>query len=301
MANRNFFVRWGKYVLKTIGIVILFFILLCFLFDQLVQFRMSDEKLLQLFREKNVRGEVRYFSTHGRTIRYVSVGNDSLPVLFFIHGSPSSLSIYNSYLTDTAFARMFRMYAVDRPGYGYSGFGHPEPSIERQAQMLYPILDSLNTLHRPVIIVGGSYGTSIACRMVMDHPGVADGLVLTGPALAPGQEKVYWFSRLIEKPYIRWFIPRMFRSANTEKLHHEEELRKMLPYWNRINIPVTYLQGEKDQLIYTTNAAFAKKQMVNAPFLNIQFLKGRPHFFAFTEHATIRTRILDMYNRLKHQ
>ena len=98
---------------------------------------------------------------------------------------------------------------------------------------------------------------------------------------------------------MRWFIPRMFRSANTEKLHHEASLAEMLPGWDRITVPVSYLQGANDQLIYTTNAVFARKQMVKVPHLEIEFLKDRPHFFAYSDRMIIRQKILDLYNFLK--
>ena len=49
---------------------------------------------------------------------------------------------------------------------------------------------------------------------------------------------------MIENPAIRWFIPRLFKSANTEKVHHKKELEKMLPFWKNIKVPVIYVQGK---------------------------------------------------------
>ena len=186
------------------------------------------------------------------------------------------------------------MLAVDRPGYGFSGLGQPEPSIEKQAQMIMPILDSMNRLHKKIIIMGESYGTSVSCRIAMDHPGLISGLVLVGPSLAPGEEKIYWVTPLIESPLLKWFIPRIFQSANTEKINHKKELEKMLPLWPKINIPVLYLQGAHDHLIYTSNANFAKLHLVNSPLLKVIFFKDRTHFIARNEHTAIRQSILDM-------
>lgn len=275
-----------------------FLIIASLVFDHFVQFRKSDEQLRNFFTKNNVPGIIKYYKSNGRMIRYTVIGADTLPTLFMLHGAPSSLSIYEKYFTDTFFIKNFRMVAVDRPGYGGSGFGDPEPSIGKQSQMIWPILDSVSKNSKPVMIVAGSYGTSLACRMVMDRSGIVDGMVLVAPSLAPGEERVYWFSSLIESPLIRWFIPRMFQSANTEKLHHKNELTKMLPLWHKINIPVFYLQGANDQLIYTSNAAFARKQMRNVPFLDIEFLKDRPHFFAFSDRMIIRQKIIDLYTYL---
>lgn len=286
-------------LLRVVVGFVLLFIVACLVVDHFVQFRMSDEELKEFFAENKVPAEIRYYKAGGRTMRYASMGNDSLPALLFIHGSPSSLSIYKDYYKDREYLSKFKMYAVDRPGYGYSGLGHVEPSIQKQSEMIRPILDSLNKVKKPVIIMAGSYGTSIACRLAMDHPGLVDGLVLVAPSLAPGEETVYWFTSTVESPLVNWFIPRMLRTANTEKTHHEEELRKMLPYWKNIRIPVMYLQGDKDELIDTSNASFARRQLVNVPFLEITWLKGRQHFVAFDEQPMIRRKILEMYERVK--
>lgn len=291
--------KWLRRSLRIILGIILFFIIACFVFDHYVQFRRSDKALEKFFAENHVAGKIGYYTTHGRKLRYVSIGNDSQPTLLFIHGSPASMSLYRGRFVDKTILRTFRVLAVDRPGYGYSGFGQPEPSIQKQSEMIRPILDSLYKARHPIIVVGGSFGAPIACRLAMDHPDLVDGLVLTGPAIGPGREKVFWFAPIIENPTLRWFIPRMFRSANTEKLHHKEELEKMLPYWKNIRVPVMYMQGAKDHLIDTSNASFARQHLVNAPYLEIYFFPNRHHYLAQFEWPTIKNKILNMYEMAK--
>jgi len=289
--------RWLRRLLRILIILIGMFIISCLIFDHFVQFRLSDEEIREVFAERKIDGQIGYYTTHGRTIRYASVGNDSLPALLMLHGSPGSMSYYSGRYADTVIQRHFKVFTVDRPGYGYSGLGDPVPSIQEQSEMIRPILDSLHKVHHPVIVAGGSYGASVASRLAMDHPELVDGLVLTGPAIGPGLEKIYWFSPIIEHWSIRWFIPRIFRSANTEKMHHQEELEKMLPYWQNIRIPVVYMQGENDHLIDTTNAGFARQHLVNAPYLDIQFIKGREHRLAQYEWPAIRNSIMEVYAR----
>lgn len=297
--KRNTLRSWLKFILKFVLGLIILFIIACLVVDHFIQFRMNDKELYAFFKRNNIKGAVRYYEAGGRRIRYISIGNDTLPTLFFIHGSPASLSIYHNYYKDSILLKKFKMYAVDRPGYGYSGLGLPEPSIQKQVEMISPVIDSLNQVTHPVIIVAGSYGTPIACRIAMDHPTLVDGLVLIGPSIAPGEEKTYWFTRAIENPLLNWFIPRMFQSANTEKLAHKEQLQKMLPYWKNIRIPVTYLQGENDELIYTSNLSFARKYLINVPSLDIRIFKNRPHFMLFTERETIKNKILEMLSKIK--
>lgn len=268
-------------------------------FDHYVQFREDDETLRDRFRERGVDATVGYYTSHGRKIRYLSSGPDSLPILLILHGSPGSMSYYGRRLADSIISKTFRVVSLDRPGYGYSGFGDPEPSIEKQAAMIRPLLDSIHNPVHPIIIAGGSYGASIAARIAMDYPHLVDGLALSGPSLGPGMERYFWFTHIIEHWSIRWFMPRIFRSANTEKVHHREELEKMLPLWKNIRVPVTYLQGENDDIIDTTNASFARSQLINAPYLNIRFIKDRYHRLAREEWEAIRNAIMEVYEQSK--
>ncbi|HYC40600.1 MAG TPA: alpha/beta hydrolase [Chitinophagaceae bacterium] len=291
--------RWLRILLRVLIILLGLFVIGCLLFDHFVQFRKSDDELRRIFAEKNIPARIAYYETHGRKLRYVVSGDDTLPTLLMLHGSPGSMSYYHWRMADSAIRGKFRVIAVDRPGYGYSGFGNPEKSIQKQSEMIRPLLDSIHSVRHPVILVGGSYGASIACRLTMDHPHLVDGLVLTGPAIGPGREKYFWFTHIIEHWSIRWFMPRLFRSANTEKVHHKKELEAMLPYWKNIRVPVVYLQGENDDIVDTSNASFARENLVNVPYLDIRWMKKRFHRLAQYEWPAIRQAILDVYQRTK--
>jgi hypothetical protein len=82
-------------------------------------------------------------------------------------------------------------------------------------------------------------------------------------------------------------------------MHHKEELEKMLPLWKNIKVPVVYLQGVDDDIVDTTNAGFARQQLINAPYLDIRFLQGRKHLLARYEWQAIRKAITDVYVRAK--
>lgn len=260
-----------------------------------VQFRDSDRKLKKFFAEKRVPVSIGYYTSHNRSLRYLRAGSvQAKATILFIHGAPSSMSYFKNYLSNDTLLPQACMLAIDRPGYGYSGFGKPEPSIALQAAVIRPLLDSLQRARHPLVVVGVSYGTSIACRLAMDYPGLVDGLVLIAPSLAPGEERIYSIAYFIEHPWVKWLIPSMFVSANAEKLHHCQELEKMLPYWKNIRVPVAYLQGENDQLIYTSNARFAKDQLVHAPCLDVTMIPNRGHLIAFSEKDRIMRAILEM-------
>jgi hypothetical protein len=60
-----------------------------------------------------------------------------------------------------------------------------------------------------------------------------------------------------------------------------------------------YLQGAKDELIDTSNASFARQQLVNAPFLSIYFFPNRHHYLAQYEWPTIKESIIKEYEMVK--
>jgi pimeloyl-ACP methyl ester carboxylesterase len=284
-----------KKAVRIVGISYLLIIAIGFTLDYYYQFRLSDDATSAYFNGKKQPINIRYYQTHGREMRYVFTDdNAAKPTILLIHGAPSSSSYYRDYLSDTLLRQQANLFAVDRPGYGYSGFGDPVIDIQQQAAMIRPILDSLHQAHRPVILVAASYGTSVASRIAMDYPQLVDGLVLLAPALAPGEEKTYSISYVLETPLFRWVQPRMIHSANVEKLSHEQQLRNMLPYWKNITVPVIYFQGDKDELIYTSNAAFAKSQLVNSQCLTVKMLPDLGHLIAFKAKTEITKAITEM-------
>ena len=73
--------RWTRRILRILSGIIVFFIVACFVFDHYVQFRKSDDELNKFFTENHIPGKIGYYVTHGRRLRYVTIGNDSLPTL----------------------------------------------------------------------------------------------------------------------------------------------------------------------------------------------------------------------------
>ncbi|HXD77968.1 MAG TPA: alpha/beta fold hydrolase, partial [Puia sp.] len=122
-------VKIARILLKVIVSVVIFLILVLLIGDRFVQFRMNDKDLTSWFGARHIHPAIGYYRAGGRKIRYIGVGNDTDATVLFIHGAPSSLSYWRSYLADSVLLSRATMYAVDRPGYGYSGLGDPLPDI----------------------------------------------------------------------------------------------------------------------------------------------------------------------------
>lgn len=259
---------------------------------------MTEEKLNAFFTRNGIKAVISYYTAMKRRFYYAAVGEDHLPALLFIHGAPASMTIYRDFFTDEQLLGRFAIYAVDRPGYGLTG-GPAEPSISRQSESIFTLAQRIHRVHQPLLVVAGSYGASIACRLVMDHPGTVQGLILIAPSLGPGLEKMFWITPLLAGS-VGGKISKAYQSASIEKLAHEKELKKMLPLWDALRIPVCYLQSEKDPIVYPANAAFARQHMVNVPHFDIQFFKGRKHDIDAKYAAEIRNHILEMAEWIQH-
>jgi pimeloyl-ACP methyl ester carboxylesterase len=263
---------------------LMLFIMICTSCVKL-QFRASDDAIKQAFIGTQYTPEVHYYDTLGRTMRYISIGADSLPTIVFVHGSPSSLSAWKHFMNDSLLLSKARLVLVDRPGYGYSGFGKSEKSIAKQAEMLRPVLQK--HANQPVILVGASYGGPVAARMAMNDPGLIDGLVLLSASIAPKEEKIYSISYPAKMWLFKWMVPTSFRVANEEKLSHRKALEALLPDWKKITAPALVIHGDKDELIYPANAAFAKKMMTSTE-VEVKMLPGMGHGLQFTQPDMIK-------------
>jgi pimeloyl-ACP methyl ester carboxylesterase len=258
---------------------------------------MKEDELKGFFDKHSIKALVSHYAVLRRTIYYSTIGEDCLPAILFIHGAPASMTIYKDFFTDEELLKRFSIYGVDRPGFGVTD-GKAEPSIKKQAEMIFPLAERIHRVHQPVIIVAGSYGVSIACRLVMDYPKIIQGLILVAPSLGPGLEKMYWITPLMAKGFLSRLVSKEYRSASIEKMHHKKQLETMLPLWYKIDIPVFYLQSEGDNVVYPSNAAFAKQHLVNVPFLKIHLFKGRKHNIDSKHHIAIRDKILELFKML---
>ena len=264
-----------------------------------ITLRSSDSQLQTAFAPKvtNYTPKIHRYEIEKRPVRYMELGNDSLPLLIFMHGAPGSLTSFKSYMKDKDLLKKVKIVAIDRPGYGYSGFGKAERSVEKQAAYLKPILEKYRPLHKKIMIVGSSYGGTVSARLAMDYPHLVDGVMFISSSLAAGAEKIYAISYPTRYPPLRWLLPRMIRVATDEKFAHEKELTKMEPLWGKIQVPVSILHGNTDVLIYIENALYAKQELKNAP-VRMAIVTGKGHFLPWTAPKIVKKEMLIFIDRV---
>ena len=239
-----------------------------------------DDATLQSILQENTfqyQPTIHYTQQGSRQIRHVEIGADSLPLIVFIHGAPSSSSFWINFLKDSLLLSKAKLMAVDRPGYGYSNLGRQLISVKEQARMIAEVIRTKKSVHRSIILHGSSYGGTVAARIAMDYPDLVDGLLLQSASLAPGEEKIYAISYPTHHWTFRWLVPPAIRMANYEKLSHRIQLQQMEQHWDQINSGVIIFHGDQDALIYPENAFYAAQKLINAKCLELKLFAGRKH------------------------
>jgi pimeloyl-ACP methyl ester carboxylesterase len=266
---------------------------LLLLMDSCLQFRMSKSDIDDHFKDSKNKGVLKQYTLDNRTINYLVAGDPDKPLVVFVHGSPGSLSAFIDFMSDSLLLQKAMLISVDRPGFGSSNFGHAEPSLQKQAAMLKPMLQEYKE-NRPIILVGHSLGGPLIARMAMDYPELIDGLVFVAASIDPELEpNETWFRAPLATPFLKWILPRSFRASNDEIYKLKPELEDMLPAWKNITVPSTFVQGKEDSFVPYQNVDFAKRKLVNAP-LKIQLLEGVDHFIPWSHPQLIRQATLEM-------
>ncbi len=261
---------------------------------QRVEFRISDVELNDLYQKTAVPISIHRYQVKNRTVRFVEFGCDTLPVTILVHGAPSSLSFFSSFYADTSLTNHMLLVGVDRPGYGYSDFGQSVISVKEQSRFLQPLINHYAQQGRKVVLAASSYGGSVVAKLAMDNPDAVSGILFISSSLAPGQEYTYPISYVIDSPWFSWFFPTILRVANDEKLNHRKALEDIQDGWERIRSRIILLHGKADELIYFSNAEYARKHLINAASLRLVPVDGLGHTLMFDRPELIRNSLLEL-------
>ncbi len=275
-----------------IGYIILFVI--SQVLSSCLTFKVSQKEIDKKFTGYSMKPSQHQMEVQGVKMNYAEIGSDSLPVAFFVHGSPGSWGGFIDFMKDTVLLKKVKMVAVDRIGFGDSDFGNAEKSLVIQAELLKPILEKYKKSGKRTILIGHSLGGPMIARMAMDYPELVDNLIIVAGSIAPDLEpNEKWFRVPMDFMPISILVPASFRASNHEILYLKPELEKMLPLWKNIHQSVIVIQGGKDFLVNPKNADFAEKMLVNAKSLKIIKVDTMNHFVPWSHPELIKKAIIE--------
>ncbi|MBB6001605.1 alpha/beta fold hydrolase [Arcicella rosea] len=286
--NQTTMLKIGKRLI--VAYIILFII--SQILSSCFSFRMNQQEIDKAFagfKQKPIQHQI---EVQGTKMNFAEIGNDSLPVAFFVHGSPGSWSAFIDFMKDTFLLKKVKIVSVDRIGFGKSELGEGEKSLQTQVELLKPIVAYQKRFGKKIILIGHSLGGPVIAKMAMEYPELIDKLIIVAGSIAPDLEpNEKWFRIPMAFTPIRVLIPASFRASNDEILYLKPELEKMLPLWKNIRQPVIVIQGGKDMLVNPKNADFAKKMLVNSSKVEIIRVDTMNHFVPWSHPFLIKKAI----------
>ncbi|WP_338793582.1 alpha/beta hydrolase [Bernardetia sp. MNP-M8] len=265
-----------------------------------MQFRISDRKVRKEFKDQKFKPTFDYVEFEERKIHYAKIGNDSLPTLFFIHGSPGDWSAFLDYFKDSTLLSRTNMVALDRTGYGKSDFGNYEKNLKEQARFYKGVLEKYqdSTKQKP-ILVSHSYGGAVILQMAIDYPDMMSGIVSLAGLSSAELTVPRWYNGAAKSVFVRWWLPAALTVSNKEMLHLQEDLKVIEKDIDKIKVPLLVLHGQKDKIVPYGHALFLKEKLANNPSFELNTLPEANHFIPWTHQDTVRTLILKMLDETK--
>ncbi len=163
-----------------------------------------------------------------------------------VHGGSGNFADPHVALAEPLSALGFRVFAVDRPGHGYSDRlgGKSEASPQRQAQSIREAMERLGV--REAIVVVHSLSGVLGLAMALDAPRFTRGLVLLAPVSHPWKGGVTWYYPVSAAPILgvlfRWLIVPLAGLATMRGAVRDVFAPNAVPddYINRTRLPLLF-------------------------------------------------------------
>jgi len=258
----------------------------------LFKMRESDRKAMAEFSKAGVKLTFNTIKIGDVNLHYAKTGNDTLPTLFFIHGSPGSWTAYKRYLMDTDLLRHFRMIAIDRPGFGYSSFGRAFHLYEQSA-MIYQVVEHENN-GKHLHLIGHSLGGPIVVKLAQEHPDAYASLTILAGSISPYDEPKEKWRRFFASGPLQYLFPGAFRTCNTEIWYYKKDLFMMDKHYDTLRMPVMFIHGDKDPLVTVKNVHYGMDKLSSHNNAKMIIIPGANHFIPWEHFDIIKKHLLTL-------
>lgn len=257
-----------------------------------MRFRTSDGKARTEFRKSGLELRTSSIITEGRHIHFAMTGNDSLPTLLLVHGTPGSWTAFEDHMKDSLLLANYRLLAVDRPGFGYSDFGKPV-KLQDQSRMLLAVVDSLQN-GKPVFLAGHSLGGPLVVKMAADRPSAIKGILLISGSIDPALEPRENWRKVMGVFPLRYLLPGAFRPSNTELLWFKKDIVELAGQFDRVTCDAYLIHGGADKWVPVGNVDFARRKLTSARKVETLIIEKGNHFIPWTHREEVTRAMLMM-------
>ena len=259
-------------------------------------------------------------------VHYIATGTGNTVVL--IHGNAGNVEDFE-FGTVGLLAPEYRVVAIDRPGHGRSDRpAGRTASMECQAELLHETLLSLE-IWQP-ILVGHSWGASLALAYSLKYPNEVSGVVLLAPAAYPdkGENRLLRaivntpilndLSLLLGKPFVArrmlkqalvqafypqavpnnylktatslWLGKKQLKAYIEDESALNDSLRRMSQRYSDIKVPVVIVAGNEDRIVSPKENAYRLQTVI--PGSQLIELKNTGHEIPQTHPESIYSALM---------
>jgi pimeloyl-ACP methyl ester carboxylesterase len=284
---KNFIMR----TFITLGIVLVLWLVVA---QGCMTFRVADAEAKEKFKQHGVELITNTIMVNKRHLHYVQTGNDTMPTLFFVHGTPGSWDAFEGYMQDKDLMKKYRLVAVDRPGFGHSDFGKPL-NLAEQSVVISPLFDHLKN-GKAFYLVGHSLGGPMIIKLAADNPTVnIAALVELAGSNDPAQEKPEKWRPVLYKTPLNFLVPGAMRPSNEELWYLKQDLVDLKDDFPKITMPVYIVHGQKDDMVPFENVAYDKKMLPATTTIHELIFPDANHFIPWTRYEQIKDLLMKLY------
>jgi pimeloyl-ACP methyl ester carboxylesterase len=258
-----------------------------------------------------------------RTRLHVVRGGAGQQTVVLLHGNAGDVQDFE-YGVAGLLSKSYRVVGFDRPGHGQSARpGGKAAPVEYQARMLHETLRRLGVSNP--ILVGHSWGASLALCYALKYPAETAGLVLLAPAAYPeagpnpllkavvktpllgnlalmfgktlaGADRLRhdleraFYPQSVPENYLKtatatWLGRRQLRAYLEDEWSLNESLRAMSRRYGELRMPVVIVTGDSDQIVSPKENAYRLKEAI--PRARLVELKGTGHEIPLTRPESV--------------
>jgi len=258
-----------------------------------------------------------------KTKLHLIQGGTGQQTVVMLHGNAGDIQDFE-YGVAELLSKSYRVIGFDRPGHGKSERpGSEAASVEFQALLLHKTLRSLGVNN--AILLGHSWGASLALCYALKYPAETAGLVLLAPAAFPGADPNPLMQAVVKTPLIGGFTLMLGKTLmGDERLRHKLErafypqpvpenylrmatsswlgrkrlrayledewslnasLRRMSKHYGELRMPVVIVTGDQDQIVSPKENAYRLKERI--PQAQLVELKGAGHEIPLTRPDSV--------------
>lgn len=143
------------------------------------------------------------------------------------------------------------VYTIERPGYKRSGPARAVTDLDEQASVIAALIEDDES---DVILVGNSYGASVALVALEKYPDRIDGVMLVSPYVFPVSGRTKTLFNAFRYSPLRFLGGTSSHRVAQEVSAHKEQSARVIEIAKAACAPVSVLQGDKDDTVFMEDA-----------------------------------------------